>query len=90
MSPMAPPPNARGGPRPPAQDRHLTDLAAPVAAKHPRLSRAIVADPARELQAWAMTVKHLHSLGLPAGGVPEFAAAWLRRQGICPDWETAA
>jgi hypothetical protein len=50
----------------------------------------MVADPAGDLRAWRMTVLHLHALGLPAGGVPKFAAAWLRRQGIRADWETAA
>jgi hypothetical protein len=49
-----------------------------------------VTDPERELAAWRETVLHLHALGLPAGGVPAFAAAWLRRQGIRPDWEKAA
>ncbi len=44
---------------------------------------------ARELLAWRETVLHLHSLGLPAA-VPEFAAAWLRREGIRADWTVAA
>ena len=45
--------------------------------------------PERELAAWAATVEHLHARGLPAP-VPEFAAAWLRRRGIRPDWTIAS
>jgi hypothetical protein len=45
--------------------------------------------PERELRAWASAVEHLHALGLPAA-VPEFPAAWLRRRGVRPDWETAS
>lgn len=45
--------------------------------------------PERELAAWGAAVTHLHGRGLPAP-VPGFAAAWLRRRGIRPDWETAA
>ena len=47
------------------------------------------ADAAASLRAWYATVEHLHSRGLPAA-VPPFPAAWLRRRGIRPDWETAA
>lgn len=51
---------------------------------HPERS----ADAARELEAWATTVEHLHGLGLPAA-VPPFAAAWLRRhRSIRADWIT--
>lgn len=44
---------------------------------------------AGQLEGWLAAVEHLHAHGLPAA-VPEFAAAWLRRRGIRPDWETAA
>jgi hypothetical protein len=46
-------------------------------------------DPERQLAAWASAVTHLHALGLPAPA-PEFAAAWLRRRGIRPDWTIAS
>jgi hypothetical protein len=52
-----------------------------------RVSAASVGHPDLELEAWASAVDHLHALGLPAA-VPEFAAAWLRRRGIHPDWTT--
>ena len=45
--------------------------------------------PERQLAAWASAVEHLHALGLPAP-VPEFAAAWLARQGIRADWTRAS
>lgn len=51
-------------------------------ARHP-------ANPARELAAWSLAVDHLHACGLPAA-VPLFAAAWLRRRGVRPDWVTAS
>lgn len=82
------PPNAENGPGPnPSRFPEIT--AAATAKQDDRPSRRILTDPAAELRAWRRTVEHLHALGLPAP-VPEFAAAWLRRQGIRPDWETAA
>jgi hypothetical protein len=48
-----------------------------------------IPSPSRDLLAWQSTVEHLHAAGLPAPA-PEFAAAWLRRRGVRPDWETAA
>ncbi len=53
----------------------------------PRARRS--ANPSRELAAWKLAVEHLHAAGLPAA-VPQFPAAWLRRRGVRPDWETAA
>jgi hypothetical protein len=46
-------------------------------------------DPRSDLLAWGAAVAHLHGLGLPAP-VPEFPAAWLRRQGVRADWTVAA
>jgi hypothetical protein len=46
-------------------------------------------DAAGDLAAWGAAVEHLHAVGLPAA-VPAFAAAWLRRRGIRPDWMAAA
>jgi hypothetical protein len=46
-------------------------------------------DAARELDAWAAAVVHLHRAGLPAA-VPPFAAAWLRRRGVAAHWVSAA
>ena len=43
----------------------------------------------RQLEGWLAAVVHLHEAGLPAA-VPELAAAWCRRRGVRPDWETAA
>jgi hypothetical protein len=48
-----------------------------------------VISPERQLAAWAAAVEHLHALCLPAA-VPEFAAAWLRRRGVLPDWTIAS
>lgn len=42
-----------------------------------------------QLEAWVAAVRHLHDAGLPAA-VPTDVAAWLRRRGARPDWETAA
>lgn len=50
---------------------------------------AAASDPARELRAWRLAVEHLHARDLPAA-VPEFAGAWLRRQGVAADWTWAA
>jgi hypothetical protein len=50
---------------------------------------AAASDPARELRAWLAAVEHLHSRGLPAA-VPEFAGAWLAKQGTPADWTWAA
>jgi hypothetical protein len=80
-------PQKRGGPRPAAGSRpkHLAAasigrLAAPGGRQR---------DPACELDAWALAVVHLHSLGLPAPA-PDLVARQLRRRGIYPDWITAA
>jgi len=83
-----PPRNARSGPGP--NPSRFPEIAAAATAKQDdRPSRPILTDPAVQLQAWQRTVEHLHALGLPAPA-PEFVSAWLRRQGIRPDWETAA
>ena len=85
---MPPPRNARGGPVP-TRTAPLKLAAAPASQPDSQLSpsAAIVADPARQLEAWRDTALWLQSLGLDAGGVPEFAAAWLRREhGITVAW----
>jgi hypothetical protein len=62
----------------------------PQQARPPREPRGVTRrdcapDAARELAGWLLAVEHLHERGLPAA-VPEFAATWLRRQGIRADW----
>ena len=60
----------------------LSQASAQAALRQARRARA-------ELEGWAAAVAHLHSLGLPAA-VPEFAAAWLARQGVRADWVVTA
>ena len=54
-----------------------------------RRTRVRPLDPARELDAWELTVLHLHACGLPAA-VPQLVARQLRRRGVVADWTTAA
>ena len=84
--------DAEGGPRAVTQNpgnRLRTITTSPPPSAEVILRVAAPRRPERELAAWAATVTHLHALGLPAP-VPEFAAAWLRRRGIRPDWTAAA
>jgi hypothetical protein len=80
------PPDKRSGPHASTGRRQSppNDSAHSIGQRSARCS----ANPARELEAWAAAVEHLHDAGLPAA-VPEFAAAWLRRRrGIRADWAT--
>lgn len=72
------PPDKRNGPH-----RHSTGRRQ----GPPKASAVRIAE--RELIGWQLAVEHLHGVGLPAPA-PQFAAAWLRRRRIYPDWEMAA
>lgn len=86
---MPPPETANGAPAKRRRPPITLTTAATAAEQGTGLSSDRITDPARQLLAWREAVEHLHALGLPAA-VPEFPAAWLCRQGIRPDWETAA
>lgn len=91
-----PPPETRRG-APPAEKR-LSLLITPAATPAKRDDRVSIVgqvsaarrpDAARDRAAWLATALHMRAAGLPVV-VPELIGAWLRRQGIHPDWETAA
>ena len=82
--------------RPACKSAQRQAAAESLAKGHSRLSSVIVGhggdirrpDPARDRAAWRDTALHLRSRGLPVV-VPELIGAWLRRQGIRPDWTTS-